>query len=560
MNWSGLIQQLYQIIHEEADALLLNELNELQHKIAENKFYLVIVGVFKRGKSSLINALLEAELAPVAITPLTALITIFEYGEQPYGKIYFLHGEQPEKISLQDIDDYVTETNNPNNFRQVRYVKIFYPSSLLLNISIIDTPGLGSILEHNTNTTLSFVPKIDAAVYVLSADTPVSKADLDFLKELQKNVPELLFVLNKIDMLAENELQHLLAYDNKVIAEVIKRKGAAEIETVSCRRNSVGFANITNLRTRIEKLAAEEKQDIQNRSWRNQFNVLRSQAAMQLRLQLDSFRMPVAELEAKQQKLSASVKFMQERQDEFESIIQSRVKNIQRQIDQQINELSRNLRREWSKVLVDNWKNTYDEMMNEGVKNFQEKMVKKIIHEFELAKQTLERETRNNFLELLEEYGNRSQNFLNELSGYLSSLMGIDFSLITAKFDLNIYTAFYFDYGKGEFIRYIYPSRAARSMHLSWAEKKFMQNLFGLCQQLITTNASGIIYDLQYRIQESFRKFNYDLNNYLEALLQSIEHIIKQTLDKRKNISGDSAATIERLAMKLSALDALPLP
>ena len=53
------------------------EITELSEKISSNRFYLVIIGLFKRGKSSVINALLGQELAPVAVTPVTSVITFF---------------------------------------------------------------------------------------------------------------------------------------------------------------------------------------------------------------------------------------------------------------------------------------------------------------------------------------------------------------------------------------------------------------------------------------------------------------------------------------------------
>lgn len=50
-------------------------------KLRENRFNLVVLGAFKRGKSTLINALLGEAVLPTAIVPLTSVVTILGYGE-----------------------------------------------------------------------------------------------------------------------------------------------------------------------------------------------------------------------------------------------------------------------------------------------------------------------------------------------------------------------------------------------------------------------------------------------------------------------------------------------
>src|SRR5208283_2450413 len=62
---------------------------ELREKVETNTFNLVVVGQFKRGKPSLINALLGADILPVAVVPLTSIVTIITYGEALDIKIFF---------------------------------------------------------------------------------------------------------------------------------------------------------------------------------------------------------------------------------------------------------------------------------------------------------------------------------------------------------------------------------------------------------------------------------------------------------------------------------------
>ena len=92
---------------------------ELKEKIEKNVFNLVVLGQFKRGKTSLINALLGAEILPTAIVPLTSIATILKYGETLNIKVYFNDGRVTE-IELATLTQYVTEKGNPKNEKDVQ--------------------------------------------------------------------------------------------------------------------------------------------------------------------------------------------------------------------------------------------------------------------------------------------------------------------------------------------------------------------------------------------------------------------------------------------------------
>ena len=56
---------------------------EAADKLADSVVYVAVVGEFKRGKSSLINALLGDEVLPTGVTPVTAAPTLVRFGEVP---------------------------------------------------------------------------------------------------------------------------------------------------------------------------------------------------------------------------------------------------------------------------------------------------------------------------------------------------------------------------------------------------------------------------------------------------------------------------------------------
>ena len=50
---------------------------------------------------------------------------------------------------------------------------------------LIDTPGIGSTFRHNAQATLNFLPQCDAALFLVSADPPITEVEVDFLKEVR---------------------------------------------------------------------------------------------------------------------------------------------------------------------------------------------------------------------------------------------------------------------------------------------------------------------------------------------------------------------------------------
>jgi hypothetical protein len=181
---------------------------ELFAKLDAECFNLVAVGEFKRGKSSLINALLGEGLLPTGVTPLTSVGVTIRHGAEFQATVHFLDGTD-RVVRREQIAEYVTETHNPGNRLGVRDVAIQWQAPLLRNgLQLLDTPGIGSIHGHNTETAYTILPRCDAALFVLSADQPLGRAELDFLGEVRRYAQRIFFVLNKIDYLESDAELH----------------------------------------------------------------------------------------------------------------------------------------------------------------------------------------------------------------------------------------------------------------------------------------------------------------------------------------------------------------
>jgi ribosome biogenesis GTPase A len=192
-------------------------LAQLVEKLRQNRFNLVVLGAFKRGKSTLINALLGESLLPTAIIPLTSVVTVLGYGEQLEIEVLLQNGAR-RKISQPELVEYITEQGNPRNRKGVKEVDIIYPSDYLKDgVRVIDTPGVGSVYTHNTEVAYNYLPQVDAAIFVVTVDPPLSAAEQDFLKDIREYVHKLFIVLNKVDYVEEAQRQEALEFTTQML-------------------------------------------------------------------------------------------------------------------------------------------------------------------------------------------------------------------------------------------------------------------------------------------------------------------------------------------------------
>ncbi len=202
---------------------VFEETSALAERIGEGRFYVACVGQFKRGKSTLLNALMGNRILPAGVVPVTAVPTVVRYGKIENARVRFEGGTWRE-IAPDELTQYVSEDYNPENSKKVSGMEVFSPSALLAEgMCFVDTPGLGSIFAGNTAATQAFVPHIDAAIVVVGADPPIAGEELDLVEELAKHVRDLVIVLNKADRTSEAEREIAKSFTSRVLQKRLNR-------------------------------------------------------------------------------------------------------------------------------------------------------------------------------------------------------------------------------------------------------------------------------------------------------------------------------------------------
>lgn len=221
------IRALKRLLAEAGDAKRASECQDLMAKLAEDRFTLAVLGQFKRGKSSLMNAILGRDLLPTGVLPLTSVITILRFG--PRERLVIDRGRStvfPEEAPVSQMASYVTEKGNPGNEKRIRSVCVEAPLPFLRQgLEFVDTPGVGSAIEANTLTTQGFLPQCDAAIFVTSVDAPLTMAEMDFFRQVAAHVRKVFLVVNKTDLLGDLDREEVMGY----ITKTIRQSGAERL-------------------------------------------------------------------------------------------------------------------------------------------------------------------------------------------------------------------------------------------------------------------------------------------------------------------------------------------
>ena len=196
------------------DAECIEEVNALQvlsQDVVNNRFSIVVVGQFSAGKSTFLNALMGEKYLPSFQNETTATINFLESVDENNGKnvmiVKYRNGNEVKEddVNLKTIETYVS-TKGEKVAQNIEYVTLFLNSPFLKeHVTLVDSPGLGGILEHHENITRDQIKKSHAAIFMFSANQPGSKADFKFLQTLKKECKSTLIVLNQIDNIKESE-------------------------------------------------------------------------------------------------------------------------------------------------------------------------------------------------------------------------------------------------------------------------------------------------------------------------------------------------------------------
>ncbi|MBQ9060251.1 MAG: dynamin family protein [Firmicutes bacterium] len=217
------------------------QVRQLADRMQRQEMTLAVIGQFKRGKTSLVNRILGRDILPVGIVPITAAVTRIRYqrpaavdaadagpAADKTARVWFQNG-LCEEVPAEDLHSYISEQENRNNERGVAEVELETDADFLKDgLVLVDTPGVGSVHENNSRSAYDFARESDGVIFMLSVDSPINQIEIDFLRDTQRFAGKFYFVVNKIDIIDEEELQEYLDYCNALICSIMEIEPGSE--------------------------------------------------------------------------------------------------------------------------------------------------------------------------------------------------------------------------------------------------------------------------------------------------------------------------------------------
>jgi hypothetical protein len=206
-----LVDRTVSLAHEKERDDLVGRLSAETLRADGSAVMVVVAGEAKRGKSSLVNALLArpdlspVNAAPALESPVDAIVAtsahiVIQYATEPYARVYHDASPLGEEVTPGSLATWATAAGNPGNAKRVRSIEIGLDHPLLAQgVTLVDTPGVGGLEAAHADVTLAALTAADVLLFVIDASAPLSGPELSFLDRVTERIGNVLLVLTKID-------------------------------------------------------------------------------------------------------------------------------------------------------------------------------------------------------------------------------------------------------------------------------------------------------------------------------------------------------------------------
>jgi GTP-binding protein EngB required for normal cell division len=219
---------LEEVVYEEG---LVGDIKRIQTKLLDEKFFpssqlksilnrqirrakypmeVAITGQFSAGKSTFLNALLARNILPTGITPVTSKVNFINYGEEYKLKITYYSGAQ-EFAPIESIADFTDQREH--EMKDIKYLTLYAPMDILKDISFVDTPGLNSQSQGDTDTTRKVLRDVGGIIWLTLIDNAGKLSEAEVLEEYMQHFKnKSLCVLNQKDKLTPEQVETTTKY------------------------------------------------------------------------------------------------------------------------------------------------------------------------------------------------------------------------------------------------------------------------------------------------------------------------------------------------------------
>jgi GTP-binding protein EngB required for normal cell division len=549
------LEEVAALADERGFGELAGEARRAAEPLEAGEIRIVVLGQFKRGKSSVLNALLGREILPTGVVPLTTVPTFLRTGRPARTIIRYSDGRE-EEVSPEELDAYVTERGNPGNEKKVERVEITCPARHLVDgIVLVDTPGIGSAERDATERAFGFLPRVDAGLVVLSADPPIGEMELELVRRTAELTPHLFFVFNKVDLHPEESWREALDYCRRRLAEALGRdprelaffplSARQALETgAEQREGSRARKGLEALGRMLRELGQERGEEIARDVASRRLGRLAAEGLGLLDLEEAALRTPLAELEERMAALRGRARELDHYLDEVPALCRSAAeraveaagRSLYRRAGSLAPALAAEIRSRAGEARLSNRALADDVRRMAG--GF-------VAREFDAWQQEEGRQLSGTFRADLARLAGRLDEELVGVRTWVAEQFGIELPHLVPARELTESRDFYYRVEGVSQHRMLDAPRfwLPRPLFRRWLARRADR----LAREDVDRNAGRLRGDLQYRYQDTARAFASDLREHARAARASLEGALERALDSRRTGEEETRAEIERL-------------
>jgi len=541
-----------------------NRIHEVENRLASARFNLAVLGQFKRGKSTLLNALLGEELLPSAVIPVTSIPTFLSWGPKRLVRVIFLdgHTEEDSSDNLQELSvflaRYVTEEGNPRNRLGVARVEIAHHSPLLQEgVVLIDTPGIGSTFQHNTEATLNFLPQCDGALFLISADPPITQVEIEFLKAVRDRAARIFFIMNKIDYLDEGERKAAIEFFQAVLQKQLRLNGPVPVFPVSARQGleaklkgndslwtSSGMSGIENY---LVKFLSEEKIQTLNQAIARKAGDILEDALLRLHLKQRSLTLPMEDLEHRLAVFNQKLEEVEHQRLLAQDVLKGDQKRLLEMLDEECTKTIQEVKSRLSPILEEPLATDGDiRSIDETVRSRLAEEIPELFEEIlSRVRQLMNQRTQ----EVLGSHREKANALANIIRRTAAELFEIPYAPGKSSEALEIRHEPYWvtenwSVTMGPIPRGLFERLLPRNIAMRRIRKWLQQDI----ESIILRNVSNLQWETKQNINDTFYRFSFDLDKELKELASATRGAIEEAQIQRTQRSDSVGEELSRLS------------
>ena len=554
MDGASRLLRLGTLAQELGAEPVAEEASELATRISEGRFYVVCVGQFKRGKSTLLNALIGHEVVPTGFVPVTAVPTVIRFGDEPHARVRVRDGAWLD-VAMIDLKEYVTEELNPENKKAVEGAEVFVPSPLLSSgMCFVDTPGLGSVFTGNTATTQAFIPHIDAALVVVGADPPIAGEELALVEAVGKQVQDLILVINKADRTSDAERAAAVKFTREILEKRLHRPMGDVFQVSAAERmeNRGPLRDWEKLLASLHRLVEDSGRNLVQAACNRGLQRLSEQLLAIISEYREALQRPIEESERRIELMTETVSEAERSMRELDYLFMAELHRISDLFGERHRRFFRSAWTESETEFAEELQSVplgfgprYRRRVMRLAQDISRRKVEPWLKPEQVEGERQYRDVALRFVEM----GN---NFLKKLADAgLSELTRMPHALDPEK-GLRVHSRFYFE----DFIGTAQPPSPLRwladiILPLVGARKVITNEGREFLRHLLEVNSARVQNDVLNRIQNSRGR----LEAEIRRLLHEISRIAVQALDRARKVKEEGAPAVESAIERLDRLE-----